>query len=112
RVGDLKVPGEINGDIPAVEERPFTAAFLAPQEDRLSVGRVLLDSVIEGVGNVDAVVLVDADAPRIVEDPVRIAFPGETELAPDGQEVPVRVELLDAVVVGVDDDQVALGGAG
>src|SRR5207245_2233844 len=99
-------------DIPAVEERPFKGAFLAPHEDRLPVDRVLLDPVIEGVGDVDIVVLVDAHAPRIVEDSLRCALPGEAELAPDGQEVPVLVELLDAVVIGVNNDQVALGGAG
>ena len=111
-VRDVDVPGEIDGDIPAVEERPFKGAFLAPHEDRLPVGRVLLDPVIEGVGDVGVVVLVDAHAPRIVEDSLRGALPGEAELAPDGQEVPVLVELLDAVVIGVNNDQVALGGAG
>src|SRR5438876_10392998 len=55
--------------------------------------RELRNAVVAGVGDVDASAPLDADATRTVELPVPAA-----RAAPRGEEAPVAVELLDAIV--------------
>src|SRR5437667_11991020 len=55
--------------------------------------RELLKAVVASVGDVDASAPLDGDATRTVELPVHAAG-----AAPRGEEAPVAVELLDAVV--------------
>ena len=66
---------------------------LAHQDDRDSGARELLNAVVASVGDVDASAPLDGDATRTVELPVPAA-----RAAPRGEEAPVAVELLDAIV--------------
>src|SRR6202040_2096445 len=81
----------------------FNLAILAELHQELALGGQLLNAVVLPVGDIDVAILVERDAPRLVELTITIA--GAAALA---DKLPVRSEDLEAVVAAVDDDDVAV----
>src|SRR5258705_235537 len=79
-------------------------AVSADRHDELAAGRQLLHAVVLPVGNVDVAVLVERNAPRLVE--LAVAAAGLSAL---GDKLALRREDLQAIVAAVDDDHVAVG---
>src|SRR3984893_14155662 len=81
----------------------FDFSILAKLHQELALGGQLLNAVVLPVGDIDVAILVERDAPRLVELTITIA--GAAALA---HKLPVGSEDLEAVVPAVDDDNVAV----
>src|SRR6266566_1425788 len=113
RVIELVGPGmagllAIGGDI-RPEDRHRIGAFrlralaeAADAHQRLALRRQFLDAVVVPVGDKDVAVLVEGDAPGLVE--LARALAGSAAF---GEELAVRAEDLQAVIAAVGDDQIA-----
>src|SRR5581483_1921110 len=104
-VGHVHIPLSINGEADRLAQPTGVGAVAAPHPDEAPVRVEDLDPLVTGVGHVHIAVRADRHRARPPEDPflrahaaVRIAHG-----APLGEEAPVRVKFLDAVIPGVGD---------
>src|ERR1700730_9024518 len=81
----------------------FDFSILSKFHQELALGGQLLDTMVLPVGDVDVAILIERDAPGLVE--LTVAAAGTAALA---DELPVRREDLETVVAAVDDDDVAV----
>src|SRR6185312_1487772 len=78
-------------------------AVSADRHDELAAGRQVLHAVVLPVGNIDVALLIQRDAPGLVELAV-----AATGLAALGDKLAFGCEHLEAVIAAVDDDHVAI----
>src|SRR4051794_31257036 len=97
------------GDVGSVDRHRVGAfrlrqlAEAAEAHQRLALGRQLLDTMVAPIGDVDVAVLVEGDAPGLIELPRRLA-----RLTAFTNELTVWAEHLQAVVSTIGDDNVAI----
>src|SRR6516162_1868580 len=103
RVRDERTQIEHGDGILRYRKRPV----FADRHDELAPRGELLYAVVLPVRDIDVALVVEGDAPRLVELPLATAGPAVL-----GQDVAVGGEHLQAVIAAVDDNHVAAGVAG